>query len=117
MQYQVNNFKLKYHRIKIETTYPNSKKGALVIETPFLFSFGVNERLNQETNQLTDYSIPVCLWQRGEETTDKKGKTKKKKDETAAPVLYTKLIYSDKSKKIPFLFRSKGNDRLNLDQS
>ena len=34
---------------------------------------------------------------------DKKGKTKKKKDESAAPVLYVKLIYSDKSKKY-FLF-------------
>lgn len=30
---------------------------------------------------------------------DKKGKTKKKKDESAAPVLYVKLVYSDKSKK------------------
>ena len=157
-EYQAKNFKLKYHRMKIETTYPNSKKGALVIETPFLFSFGVNERLNQETNQLAGYSIPVCLWQREEEPTteekeffegmnilfvicqnyleeeycadmashlsnifyfkqieysDKKGKTKKKRDETVVPVLYAKLIYSDKSKKILSLFRSKGNDRLN----
>lgn len=30
---------------------------------------------------------------------NKKGKTKKKKDESAAPVLYVKLVYSDKSKK------------------
>ena len=123
-----------------------------------MFSFGVNKRLNQEANQLTGYSIPVCLWQREEEPTleekvffegmnnlsvicqnylekeycadmalhlsnifyfkqieytDKKGKTKKKKDETAAPILYAKLIYSEKSKKILSLFRSKGNDRLN----
>ena len=34
---------------------------------PFLFSFGVNERLNQETNQLMGHSMPVCLWQREEE--------------------------------------------------
>ena len=31
---------------------------------------------------------------------DKKGKTKKKRGESAAPVLYVKLIYSDKTKKI-----------------
>ena len=47
------------------------------------------------------------------EYTDTKGKTKKKKDETAAPVLSEKLIYSYKAKKILSLFRSKGNDRLN----
>ena len=45
------------------------------------------------------------LWQ--------KGKTTKTKDDTAAPVLYEKLIYSDKTKKIMSLFRSKGNDKVN----
>lgn len=56
-EYTVKNSKLKYQRIKIETKYPKEKKkGQLVIGTPFLFSFGVKERLNQETNQLTGYS-------------------------------------------------------------
>ena len=50
---KVKNSKLKYHRIKIKTKYPNGKNGSLVIENPFMFSFGVNEPLNQETNQLT----------------------------------------------------------------
>ena len=44
------------------------------------------------------------------ECLDKKGRTKKKRDDTAPPVLYTKLIYS---KKIMTLFRSKGNDKVN----
>ena len=39
-EYQVKDSKLKYKRIKTETVYPNGKKGDLVIETPFLFSFG-----------------------------------------------------------------------------
>ena len=43
-EYQVKDSKIKYKRIKIETVYPNGKKGDLVIETPFLFSFGVNEK-------------------------------------------------------------------------
>ena len=47
-EYKVKDSKIKYKRIKIETVYPNGKKGDLVIETPFLFSFGVNEKLNQE---------------------------------------------------------------------
>ena len=45
-EFKVKNSKLKYQRIKIETKLPNSKKGALVIETPILFSFGVTERPN-----------------------------------------------------------------------
>ena len=43
-EYNVRDSKLKYKRIKIETVYPDGKKGDLVIETPFLFSFGVNEK-------------------------------------------------------------------------
>ena len=38
------------------------------------------------------------------------GKTKKKKDESSAPVLYVKLIYSEKTKKILTIFRTKGKD-------
>ena len=53
----------KYKRIPIETKYPDGKKGAIVIETPFLFSFGVNEKRSQETSKLAGYSIPVCLWE------------------------------------------------------
>ena len=65
-EFQLKNSNIKYKRIKIETKYPNGKTGALVLETPFLFSFGVNERKNQDTDQLTEYSIPVCLWKKDE---------------------------------------------------
>ena len=37
-------------------------KGDLIIETPFLFSFEVNEKKSQETDKLVGFSIPVCLW-------------------------------------------------------
>ena len=43
----------------------------------------------------------------------KKGKKKIKIDASAAPVLYAKLIYSEKSKKILSLFKTKGNKDLN----
>lgn len=65
-EYSVNNSKLTYKRIKIETKYSNGKNGPLVVETPFLFRFSVNEIKNQATDQLTGYSIPVCLWQTDE---------------------------------------------------
>ena len=66
-EYQVKDSKTKQKRIKIETVYSIGKKGDLVIETPFLFSFGVNEKLNQETGKLIGYSILVCLWERDSE--------------------------------------------------
>ena len=37
-EYKVKDPKIKYKRIPIETLYPSGKKGALVIESPFLFS-------------------------------------------------------------------------------
>ena len=42
----------------------------------------------------------------------RRAKQREKKDESAAPVLYAKLIYSDKSKKIHSLFRTKGNNKV-----
>ena len=157
-EYKVKDSKIKYKRIPIEVKYPNGKKGALVIETPLLFSFGVNEKKNQETNKLVGYSMPVCLWAKDsepsmkekaffdvinnvktlsqkhleneygadlattlsspfyfkqEEYTDKKGKKKTRIDSSSAPVLYAKLIYSEKSKKILSLFKTKGKKDLN----
>ena len=156
--YKVKDSKIKYKRIPIEIKYPNGKKGPLVVESPVLFSFGVSEKKNQETNKLVGYSLPVCLWGKGEEPntkeraffdvinnvtgatrryledeygpdlasslsspfyykqieyTDKKGKKKTKVDETSAPVLYAKLFYSEKSRKVLSLFKGKGGKDLN----
>ena len=157
-EYRVKDSKIKYKRIPIEVKYPNGKKGALVIETPVLFSFGVSEKKNQATNKLVGYSIPVCLWAKDsepntkekaffdainnvttlfqqyleneygadlastlsspfyykqEEYTNKKGKKKTRVDPSSAPVLYAKLIYSENSKKILSLFKTKGKKDLN----
>ena len=157
-EFKVKDSNIKYKRIPIEVKYPNGKKGPLVIGTPILFSFGVNEKKKQETGKLVGYSLPVCLWSKDlspnakekeffdvindvmeicrlyleseygsdmasflsspfyykqVEYTDKKGKKKTKIDSSAAPVLYAKLIYSEKSKKILSLFKTKGNKDLN----
>ena len=157
-EFKVKDSKIKYKRIPIEIKYPNGKKRALVIESPVLLSFGVNEKKKQETNKLVGYSMPVCLWAKDSEPntkenaffaalndvvsmcqshleseygadlasslslpfyykqieyTDKKGKKKTKVDESSAPVLYAKLIYSEKSKKILSLFKGKGGKDLN----
>ena len=157
-EYKVKDSKIKQKRIPIETVYHNGNKGPLVIETPFLLSFGVTEKKDQSTNKLVGYSIPVCLWEKDSnpnlkeeqfykfickikeicqqhledeygpeiasslsdllyykqiEYTDKKGKKKTRKDSSAAPVLYAKLIYSDKLKKILSLFNVKGKKKGN----
>ena len=157
-EYKVKDSKIKYKRIPIEIVYPDGNKGPLVVETPFFFSFGVNEKKDQNTNKLIGYSIPVCLWEKDSspnlkeeqfyqfickikeicqqhleeeygsdvasslsdplyykqiEYTDKKGRKKTKKDSSAAPILYAKLIYSEKLKKILSLFSGKGKKKVN----
>ena len=157
-EYKVKDSKIKYKRIPIEVKYPNGKKEALVLESPVLFSFGVSEKKNQETNKLVGYSLPVCLWARDSEPnsrekaffdvinnvtsfsqqhleneygpdlasslsspfyykqieyTDNKRKKRTKVGESSAPILYAKLIYSEKSKKILSLFKGKVGRDLN----
>ena len=49
---EAKEFKVKHRkRIPIEIKYSNVKKGPLLIETPFLFSFGVTEKKNQDTKK------------------------------------------------------------------
>ena len=47
------NSKIKYQRIKIERKLPNGKFSPLVVETPFLFSFGISERKDEETGKIS----------------------------------------------------------------
>ena len=68
---KIPNSKLKYERIKIERKLSNGKTTPLVVETPFLFTFGISERKDQETNKINGYSIPVCLWKKDAEPNQK----------------------------------------------
>ena len=43
-KHRVPNSKIKYQRIKMERQLPNGKLTPLVVESPFLFSFGISER-------------------------------------------------------------------------
>ena len=70
-KHKVPNSKIKYQRIKIERKLLNEKLTPLVVETPFLFSFGISERKDQETNKISGYSIPVCLWKKDAEPNQK----------------------------------------------
>ena len=68
---KVPNSKIKYQRIKIERKLPNGKTTPLLVETPFSFSFGIKERKDEETNKISGYSIPVCLWKKDAEPNQK----------------------------------------------
>ena len=70
-KHKVPNSKIKYERIKIERKLPDGKTTPLVVETQYLFSFGISERKDQETNKANDYSIPVCLWKKDAEPNQK----------------------------------------------
>ena len=70
-EFKLRNTSIKYKRIKIETKLPNGKVSQLAVETPYLFSFGISERKNQETGKLNGYSIPVCLWKKDEKPNQK----------------------------------------------
>ena len=71
------------------------------------------EHLENEYGPDLASSLSPPLYYKQEEYTDKKGKKKTRKDPSSAPVLYAKLIYSEKSKKILSLFKGKGGKDLN----
>ena len=129
--------------IQIMTNDRKSERltASLVIESPLLFSFGVQKNVNEDEN-LIGYSIPTCLWSDYKEPPQKEldfydglkkieevcyehlkkecgSKTAKmlkipliEKDERPQ-ILYSKLILSKKTQKIHTLFHSRGNDKVN----
>lgn len=126
--------------IKIEVKTPGGERGPLVIESPLLFSFGVQKSVDEVEN-LIGYSIPTCLWSENKETSQKEIdfynglkkieklcyehlekecgietaemlKTPLMNKDERPPLLYSKLIFSKKTQKIRTLFHSKGNDKV-----
>lgn len=55
---------VKYKRIPISTRNPDGSVGDLIIRTCEVFSFGVQETKSPETEKVTGYSMPLCLWNR-----------------------------------------------------
>ena len=42
----------------------DNKQGSLIIESPFLFSFGVSERKDIKSDELTGYCLSICFWEK-----------------------------------------------------
>ena len=137
----VNQYGNESIKIEVKTPGQNRGRGPLVIESPLLFSFGVQKSMDKVDN-LNGYSIPTCLWSAYKQPSQKEldfynGLKKFEKlcyehlknvcgSETAKmlkipliekderpPILYSKLIFSKKAQKIHTLFHSRGNDKEN----
>ncbi len=66
---------LTYQRINISTKYPDGTVGDLIIPTPLLFSFGVQESKSMETKETNGYVMPLCMWDRNNPSAEEKAWT------------------------------------------
>ena len=66
------------------------------------------DHLSSDYGENEATSLSDVLYYNQIEYVDQKGKSKKKKDKTSAPILYVKLIYSSNTKKFSTIFRVKG---------
>ena len=137
----VNKYGNKSIKIEVKTPGRERGRGPLVIESPLLFSFGVQKSVDEVEN-LIGYSISTCLWSAFKERTQKEldfyNGLKKieelcyqhlekecgietaemlkipliEKDERP-PILYSKLIFSKKAQKIYTLFHSRESNKEN----
>ena len=113
-EYNVKKSNLSYKRIPIEIKYSKTKKGPLVVETPFLFSFGVSENIDKKSGKLNGYSIPICLWSKDSSPTSKEESfynvikllkdlctehLEDKYGDLTLPLYYKKIEYTDKKGK------------------
>ena len=91
---------------------PSTKEKAFfdVINNVITYS---QQHLENEYGADLASTLSSPFYYKQEEYTDKKGKKKTRIDPSSAPVLYAKLIYSEKSKKILSLFKTKGKKDLN----
>ena len=123
-QYKIKNSNLSYKRIPIEIKYSKKHKGPLVVETPFLFSFGVSENIDKKSGKLTGYTIPVCLWSKDNKPSNREKtfleiinrikdlceehlKDKYNITDLASPLYYKQIEYTDK----------KGKNKTKIDES
>ena len=91
---------------------PNSKEKAF-FEAINNITTICQQNLENEYGADLASSMAEPLYYKQIEYTDKKGKKKTKRDPSAAPILYAKLIYSEKAKKILSLFKTKCKQKVN----
>ena len=68
----IPNSSITYKRINIGTRNEDGTTGDLIFPTEKLFTFGVQENLNLETNKVNGYTLPLCLYSRDGPTKEEK---------------------------------------------
>jgi len=54
--------KIEFKRINISTVYDDGTVGDLIFPTERLYSYGVTENVSQESQKVTGFTFPLCLW-------------------------------------------------------
>jgi hypothetical protein len=60
----IPNTPISFKRISISTLNEDGSIGDLILPTEELFSFGVGENVNQQTQKVDGYTLSLCLWDR-----------------------------------------------------
>ncbi len=68
----VPNTPIVYKRIAISTLNKDGTVGDLILPTETLFSFGVSENKNAETDKVNGHVLPLCLWSKDGPTKEEK---------------------------------------------
>lgn len=64
--------KLTFMRVSIGVKNSDGSVGELIIPTPTVFSFGIQENVDEKTGTLTGYVMPLSLWSRNGATSREK---------------------------------------------
>lgn len=63
---------IEYTRINISTRNEDGSMGDLILPTGKLFSFGVSENRDAQTQKVNGWTLPLCLWNRDGPTQEQK---------------------------------------------
>ena len=66
---------LSYKRVNISTKNPNGSVGELIFCTSEIFSFGISQNINPETQKVNGYVMSLCLWNKDGSTAEEKAFT------------------------------------------
>ena len=71
----INNSVLTYQRVNISTKNDDGTIGDLILKTPVLYSFGVQESKNMDTKETNGYVMPIRMWDRNNPSAEEKAWT------------------------------------------
>lgn len=71
----IPNSVLTYQRININSRNEDGTVGDLILKTPMLFSFGVQESKSMETKEINGYVMPLCMWDRNNPSAEERAWT------------------------------------------